>query len=427
MDVLDILQSLVDKSIAVYEPGPDGAGRYGLPESLREYAAERLRSADDSESLRENHFRYYLDLSERTEEHLHGPDAPDALNLLESEQANFRTALGWACEEDDRIRLELRLAAALSYFWMIRGHFAEGQGYLATILNRTGREAGTLRARALFGFGSIALFEHGSGVERAETCFNEALTIYRTCGNKRGIAQTTRMLGEVAWRKHDLAEAQWFLNESMGLSITLGDRSCTASALYNLGVVAGMQGDFESARRLWQDSLAIYRDLGDAGGMSGALMGVAGCAFESQNYAEARASYEESLSLRRQLGHKVGMIATLNHLAMTVSQQGDLHSARSLYIESLGIAMQLGDNRYATHALIGVAATLGTVKKAAMLIGAADAWLGGAEKGLSTDEYGSFQREAAQLRASLGDETFVKAWTGGRAMSLNEAITLALE
>ena len=95
-DVLDLLSSLVNKSLVVVE---NNGERYRLLETIREYARERLRVAGEDSAVRERHFDWYLRLAERLEPSLlGGAQRKPALDLLEADHDNLRAALAWSLE-----------------------------------------------------------------------------------------------------------------------------------------------------------------------------------------------------------------------------------------------------------------------------------------------------------------------------------------
>src|SRR5213595_3597317 len=105
-------------------------------ETVREYGLECLASSGEIERTRQAHAAYYLQLSEQAEPELRGPQQAMWFNRLEAEHDNCRAALGWALE-NGKGEIGLRLVGALWRFWMVRGRFTEGQGWLERVLERS--------------------------------------------------------------------------------------------------------------------------------------------------------------------------------------------------------------------------------------------------------------------------------------------------
>jgi predicted ATPase/class 3 adenylate cyclase len=125
---LDDLQSIVDKSLVRHT-----GERFWMLETIREYAAERLRESGRETPLQRAHAEYFVEFAEEADRQIEGPAEADAIARLSGEQPNFRKALQWAADGDEN-ELVLRLAAALALFWQIRGLTAEGRRWLRVAL-----------------------------------------------------------------------------------------------------------------------------------------------------------------------------------------------------------------------------------------------------------------------------------------------------
>jgi predicted ATPase len=127
---LPALVSLVDKSLL--RQGSDG--RFDVHEVLRQYAAEQLDALDaERAAVQRRHAEYYLAFAESARDGLRGAAQAGWLARLEQEHDNLRVALQWA-REQQAVELAFRLAAALWWFWYVRGHFSEGRAQLAAVL-----------------------------------------------------------------------------------------------------------------------------------------------------------------------------------------------------------------------------------------------------------------------------------------------------
>jgi predicted ATPase len=144
LEVIDRLAALLDKSLLKQLEGSDGAPRFMMLETIREYALERLAASGETEVLRRRHAECFLALAETAEPQFHGSDQRLWLDRIEIEHDNLRAALAWSLEgqratpqsPDDQLRsaLGLRLAAALWQFWDRRGYAPEGRRWLERTL-----------------------------------------------------------------------------------------------------------------------------------------------------------------------------------------------------------------------------------------------------------------------------------------------------
>src|SRR5579871_1438534 len=120
-DVPDALTTLVEKSLVNVE-----AGRYRMPETVREDAVEKLAKSGEKEAIDERHRDYFLMLAEDTDAKLNGAEQGALLSRLETEHANLRSALSWSLQQEGGGMAALRLCGALQTFWRMRGHIEEG-------------------------------------------------------------------------------------------------------------------------------------------------------------------------------------------------------------------------------------------------------------------------------------------------------------
>jgi predicted ATPase len=486
--VLDGITSLVDKSLMYVTEGANGEPRYGMLETIREYAGEKLEESGEAAGLRRAHARHFLRLAEETAPELRGAQQVEWLTCLEAEHDNLRVALDWAREQAaggadaaEGLEIGLRLAAALRRFWAVRGYFGEGREQLASVLAldaAAGKPAALQphRAKVLEGAGVLALLQ-GDYVA-ARSLLEQSLSLWRETGDGYGRAAVLDSLGDVARGRGDYATARALYEESLALFRSLGDRWGIASALGHQGVVARVQGDYAAARSLDEQSLALHRDLGDKQGVAYALGNLGIVAQEQGDYAAARALHEESLALRRELGDKRGITLSLGNLGIVAHLQGDYAAARALLEESLALRRELGDKRGMALALgslglvaqeqgdyaaartqleeslrlrqtlgdkWGIALALaglggvavvsavsgrnpepGAAERGTRLLGAVAVLLEAISALLDTNDRLPYTRAVAAARARLGDEAFQRAWDEGRAMTPEQAIAYAL-
>jgi len=147
-DVLDVITALVDKSLVQAEDRGT-AVRYRLLETIRQYALAKLAAAGETDRLRDAHRDAYVDYAERLEPELYGHAQLEALDLLDTEAANFTQAI----ERAARTAPEkgIRLCVALTYWWRLRGMFQQAEACFATALDTTETQPSVHRARALQG------------------------------------------------------------------------------------------------------------------------------------------------------------------------------------------------------------------------------------------------------------------------------------
>jgi predicted ATPase/class 3 adenylate cyclase len=349
--VLDGVASLTDKSMLQQtEVGEEP--RLMMLETIREYGLECLAASGEAEASRQAHAAYYLALVEETEPKLLGPEQVVWFERLEREHDNLRTAMRWLLErEGDRhsVEMALQLVGALQRFWQMSGHFSEGRNFLERALSIGASFANTeiaasARAKALTVAADLALFDLYD-TNQAEGLCRESLALYRTLGDKQGIATALSLLGWVAQRRFNREEACALHEEGLALSRELGDKRGIAEALYDLSYLAFSQGDYDKAYALKEESLALFRELGDTWSIAYLLLQVVSVASYQGNYDKACPAAEEGLALFRELGDKEGIADALHSLGGVILNQGDYARARIILEEGLALYRDLGLKR----------------------------------------------------------------------------------
>jgi predicted ATPase/DNA-binding SARP family transcriptional activator/Tfp pilus assembly protein PilF len=468
-EVLDLLTSLVDKSLIVFEERGPGEGRYRLLEMVRQYAAESLQASGEVEPVKSKHRDWFVAVAQEEEPRLRSAEQEMSLRRLETEYENLRAALAWCRGEASGALAGLRLAGVLGRFWEVRGYLTEGRRYFEEALGQEGAAGRTPeRARALNWAAGLAWLQ--GDYASARVLFGESLGIRRELGDQEGVAASLNGLGVVAKEQGDYASARVLFEESLGIRRKLGDQKGISGSLNNLGNMALDQGDYASARALLEESLGIRRELGDRQGISGSLNNLGNMALEQGDYASARALFEEALTLNREFGNRVWEAINLDNLGILAHHQGDHASARILNEESLGIKRELGDQKgiaqsqsslgiiaiaqgdYASarslhEASLGIRQELGDQKgiaqslemfatlalkaesgeRAARLWGAASALRESIGARQFSEQQEDQERHMATAREEMGEAAFAAAWEIGRALTWEQAVAYALK
>jgi hypothetical protein len=171
--------------------------------------------------------------------------------------------------------------------------------------------------------------------------------------------------------------------------------------------------------------------LGELRSVALSLQGLADVSFGQRDFASARTLYDESFAISRELGDKNGMATSLNCLGNLACESGDLGAAVDLYRESLEIFRDLGRKIGVAYSLEGIAVVVAAVAGppgAARIWGAAQRLLEETGSVRTADESSRYDQSVAAARAALCDDVaFDRAWQEGRALTLDQAIELALE
>jgi predicted ATPase/DNA-binding SARP family transcriptional activator len=421
-EVLELLTPLIEKSLVQYETR-DGDERYRLLETMRQYSRERLLESGQSEAVRRRHVDYYLRLAEELEE----LEQEEWLERLEREHDNLRAVLDWCQAAEDGAEAGLRLATRLRGFWGVRGYWSEGRERLVGLLALTGAAAHTAaRAQALNAAGLLAWRQ--SDLEVAHALHEESLAICQELDDGHGIASALSGLGLVVRGQGDYAAARRLFEEALAINCALCNQHGQAANLHWLGYVAVAEGDYAGAKTFFEEALAIYQEIGHRGGASFRALGE--LALMQGDYAAARQIFEDLLRTARQLKCKLESARCLKGLGDVAHGQGDCETAKALYAESLTLCGELGFKpgiAWLLQEFASRASARGQPERAARLLGAADLLLATLGARFEPTLWHPSDRNVSAIQARMGEEAFAAAWAEGRALSLAEAISYALE
>lgn len=438
VSVLRLLASLVDKSLLVRAGEEEGEPRFGMLESIREYALEQLENRGEVERLRQAHADYFLALAEAGERGLQSTQQEAWVLRLAGEHSNLRAAQGWAQATDDGA-LALRFCGALWRFWVMRGQSYEGRRWVAETLDLVDYDG------------------------RVPTWAVEDTNQGRTLAKVLGAA------GILAYFQSDFGQAAAMWEQSLALSHRLEEGTEEAFALYGLAAIARERGDYTLAHRLYAESLAIYRRLDDWWGIgevqhnvaltlhyfqddSGAALPISqeslsifrslGATWEVGNeldmlgnikdslgdYRAARLYTEEALALAERLGDRARIARGLLHLGVLALRETNRPAAAALFRRSLNLYKESGRSRFGLYAILYTASLLADQQPggAAQLLGAfvtlTIAWgIGGSSA--YTAEVADI---VARVRAAQDSAQFETAWQQGTGLSNAQVTDLAL-
>ena len=390
--VLVLLGNLVEQSLVLAEPDEQGDEiRYRMLEPVRQYAWEKLEEDKEAGEVRLRHAGYYLALAEEAEPRIKGYEQVEWLDRLEAENDNLRAAIGRSLEAGD-VPTAARFGWALAMYWVMRTRHGEGRLLMEQTLAQGGEELpAQMRTRALW---ALAVCVYGSGDnERMMAVAEEGVTLSRLAGDRHGEAYTLGVLGYAALHLGKLDRAERVLGESLEMVREQGDAWRAAHILNHLTVVALNRGEDQRAARHAEESLALTRQTGDRYAANVALSLLAQMAWASDEHERATGHWREALRLSYELANKANSASSMQGLATVAGARGEL-------------------------------------RRAARLLGAAEALLEAA--GLVLYAYTSYmsndphQRATSAAREELGERAWKEARDEGRAMTFEQAVEYAL-
>jgi predicted ATPase/transcriptional regulator with XRE-family HTH domain len=391
--LLDPLASLLDGNLVYQDAGDSGELRFGILETIRTYALERLAASGEEETLARRHAAYYLALAQEGGSLLMGPEQIAWLDRLHADRHNFHRALRTMLERgavDDAVEMTWQLWR----YWWLRGLQREAREWMEEVLRRAGTREMPLsprqRAYALLVVGSMAW--SGGDTLAASTALQETLELCRATGDAHGQAIAQMMLGMrfVGTDGEDLERARISFEESVDQFRDVGEQWGEALVLGFLGLVPLLRGE---------DTRAAYQ-------------------------------FEQGLVAARAVGDRVAIHLALYGLGLVAQGRGDDAQAARYFAEGLALVAELGDvvnAGYYVRGLAEAAAGRGLATEAARLLGTADAILqaAGSTRYRYSIEEPRYVRALTAVRAALDPIELDHAWKEGRSLSLERAIAEA--
>lgn len=387
-EVLDLLISLVDKSLVIAESHL-GETRYRLLETVRQYARDIMKESDSADMTRIQHKEYYLQFAESAETAIMGPKQAEWLKRLDVEHDNLRIALDTCLNNEDGAESAMRLAGALGRYWWRRGYLRMGRDYLKVAIAHPGSTARTnARAKSL----------HWVGV------------MHHRLGEYAEARETLEMGLQIAREVDDSAEEMLCLN-------TLGNMSVFLREL-------------AQAREYYRQALEVVRRLGDRYGEAMILGNMGNLAYDEEDFAESSVLYRQAITIFRETGSQIGEAVYLANLGRVQLRVGELVDAKDYLTQGLQITRQLRDRGQMVFGLWSFSQLnyeAQNYERAARLLGASDSLRDEIGSTLSTSAIEEHRVLQQAVQTALGDAEYQAHYQSGRTMNWNNAVTFALE
>lgn len=380
IEILDGLDSLVGKSLLQRRAGVAGTERFGMLDTIREYAFERLVESGEQGTTQRAHADFLLALVERAD--FRGPEQVRWLAEIEMEHENLRAALRCAIERGD-VELELRLCAALSWFWRLHGHLVEGGGWVEGALVRSAQVQDPARLELL-----------------------------------AGAAQFPRARG-------DYAAAQHLLDEALALAERGGNVRCRARAHRDLCAVLADAGEYRAARGHAEEALRLFTELGDQQGQAHCLNALGVVTEPEQDWEGAAAFYAQALPLYVAVGDRTGSALVTMNMGCVLTSLGRPADGHLLLLRSLVEWRQLENTWYLTDCLEFFSyaqSDLGDPLAAVTVLGCADALRASIGAVRAPAQQPEYDDRLASLHERLEPQEFAAAWAQGAATSYDVLI-----
>jgi predicted ATPase/DNA-binding winged helix-turn-helix (wHTH) protein len=379
---LALLSTLHGKSLLVVDRhAAGGPPRYGMLETVRQYALERLHASGEADAARDRHLAYFVTLAEEAQRHWRGPAQQDWIARFRVEHENLVAALTWSCEPQADRPLGLRLAAATAFYWVWNG-VELGHRLARAVLDA--QEPAAPASAALVGtLRSLAM-----------------LSLFRG-RNEESLAHA-----------HQAVAAARRLSEPRPLMLALEALGASLCALERV----------DEALQCQQEALAGARALGETMLIASLLNGVAESLRSVGQLDASERCYREALDLARARGDRLAAIVFLNNLIRVLVATDRPSEASACAAECLSLVGREKVGVDLLEAVVGLAACRDEHMLAARWWGAADQWLRDWGYRHQPVDVAHSARLLALSRRALAEPAFARAEAAGRQLDLDAAM-----
>jgi predicted ATPase/DNA-binding CsgD family transcriptional regulator len=326
--VLEAVSALVEKSLLSFEES-NGFPRYRLLETLRFYALEQCDLADERRELEGRHLAYFLEVAETAAPHLEGAHQGEWLRQIHPDRENFLAAHRACDRHPSGAEHGLRLANALSRYWLHRSSVLLGDQVFAEACVRPGVEQfPRLLAEALYlsGWHQSLRKLHRPTIAKCERAYQIA--------KQEGLFSLMSMaLARIGYAHLSLSEtglARTALEEARDLADQEGSSSVKRIANSMLAELERFEGHYAIAEELYQRSYALAVELGDLTAQMIANNNLAWTAIASGDLTQVRVRAETSLTLANQLESRRGRLIVMEFCAAMAVDCGEWVQAAQL-------------------------------------------------------------------------------------------------
>ncbi len=419
--VLDLLQSLVDKSMVVAELS-GSEQRYRLLESTRQYAHELLEKSGELEPMQTRHAQYFLSYARKARVASWTSPVKAWLALLEPENDNLRAALDWALSEKRDVELGAALAACLYRYWFLTSFEAEGRARIESAIALSDQITSNETIAALW-LGRTYLYGGIIPWLKVRPIAERALELNREVGEPRGIIQALGELAESHLRLFEHDEAQRFLDEALALAEQMGDRRLVGTVKNRIARNLNFADRDDEARVAYAEVLAIARSIGDDRLKSTVIGNLAELEFK-------QGDAERALELVQEIIDQPGeRYIVLNNMAAYLIHLGRLDEALAAAQRGLRLTR---DSQIEIHTAISIlhmaaiALGRGNPTLGARLFGYASNVFTANSYALEFTEQKELDALQAQLPQSVSDQQLQALLKEGAALTEDQAVEQAL-
>lgn len=420
--ILDVLSSLVDKSLVVVDFDVDSA-RYSLLDTTRQYAHQKLLARGVLDDVSRRHAAAYLLLAESLAHEWNTSPNRAWHSRARNELENWRTAIQWAIVERQDVTLGQRLIAALEPVWSAFA-LSEGRKWCRIALELVDETTPGALVADLEYVSAYLAFLSGD-LDAALPRAQRARADYLALDDRRGVVKSETIVGRMLASAGRHSEGEAVLSNALQIAKSIDEPMLVAVAHQGLGLTRSYAGDIEGASAHVEQALEIAK--AQSADRVAAVTGMicAEAEFNKGNKQKAVEFAKDVVTLGQELGDEFLIMRAYSNLAIYLIGCERYDEARKAACRALQFSHLAEGSTAVPHAvqhLAMIAAVSGENARAAQLFGFTRSRK--AKSDLLSEEQ-ERERLEALLQSRLAPNELQRFLSEGAAMSEGDAIALS--
>ncbi|MCF7915599.1 MAG: AAA family ATPase [Spirochaetaceae bacterium] len=419
-DQAQLLRSLIEKSLVI-ENGrlKSGEKRFGLLETVRQYAHNLEIKNRNHNDLVHRHSDYYCDLVFSLCSFFHGPHESDAMNRLEKEHANTQLALQ-TLHTEEQFKKGLELCNVLQWYWYIRGHFTTGEDLISSFLGKLPKRPSSVRSRGIAAHAWL-LFVRGEW-RKAHALYTESLYCSRRSLDQVAEARALAGVGVSLRWMGDNSQGSEYTEQAITVARRTDDPALLVHTLIWAYATTGGSFTGDPPVAQLEEAATLSRQRGDRWSYAHTLNGLGDLFSELGNYERAKTDYQLSLQLFQELEDRWMIAWSEEGLGLLSLRQRQLPNAAAHTARALELFHALGDQMNVAIMMVRIAdiqLQLSHSDSAALLAGGASLII----DSLDNSDLGLSPRLiSARNRCAWYEHGTPLIWSSGRNLSQHELL-----
>ena len=317
-----LVSTLADKCLIETIGSGSGSMRFKLLEMVRVFASDSLDEHGDGGGMEpkrvvDSYLAFYLEFAMRLKRQLTTNDQPSALDEMERERENMRTALEYGIKDGNAV-LALKLANSMWRYWMVRGYYSEGLTWFNRALELRPAPELELLCESYVHAGNIA--NSALRLSEARGYYERYLELETERGDPIFVAAAQASLALVLHCEGAFNQALELLSTSVDVLKRNGKGFLAAVCASNMGNNYVGLGDYKRAIHLYREALGIFQNFS-----------------ETTDFTHAMVSYSAALAINSDMTEA---IATLNEIMPRVFSLGSVNDLPRALLVYLCVAVQ---------------------------------------------------------------------------------------